>query len=101
MTDPVLVFLHLVAAGYLLFLCVLTLLPSAEETSLKGGPLPSAPLFLFNAGWGVALSVRAFLAANSFQSMLYPLTVSLAVGGSTQCAQRALGDCCGSGTERA
>ena len=82
MTDPVLVFLHLVAAGYLLFLCVLTLLPSAEETSLKGGPLPSAPLFLFNAGWGVALSVRAFLAANSFQSTVYPLAVSLAVGGS-------------------
>ena len=82
MTDPVLVFLHLVAAGYLLFLCVLALLPSTEETALKGGPLPSAPLFLFNAGWGLALSARVFLTANSFEGTLHLLGVSLAVGGS-------------------
>ncbi len=81
MTDPVLVFLHLVAAGYLLFLCVLALLPSTEETALKGGPLPSAPLFLFNAGWGLALSARVFLTANSFEGTLHLLGVSLAVGG--------------------
>lgn len=81
MTDPVLVFFHLVAAGYALFLCVVTVLPSAEETSLRGGPLPRVPLLIFTAGWTVVFSARAF-GADAFPTLMHPLGVALAVGGS-------------------